>query len=294
MVDYLIYKSNETEVDLNKVKQFESHGDFNKIGVQILQEIGTLVITISAIVRKDNTGKIVPFNKEEAALVGNLVRFGKLGVAFVEQFTKPRLETSMIFFRCMAETYVNLKYFLKFGDQHTLKHYIKNSLRQEWKLLEIIREKTKDKEVLLDIEKRMIESIQRSFDTSEFNSDEMNNSSKWDTKIKERISEIIDPSFYTLIYGNGSHAIHGNWQDIINFHLEKHEDGFIPDTTWTMPTFQLINAATILSCDLLRNYCEEVLPNDDEKTKLLHTISDIGYRSMEVDKLHEEFMKHNR
>ena len=68
MVDYLIYKSNETEVDLNKVKQFESHGDFNKIGVQILQEIGTLVITISAIVRKDNTGKIVPFNKGGWAL----------------------------------------------------------------------------------------------------------------------------------------------------------------------------------------------------------------------------------
>ncbi|MBK9801290.1 MAG: hypothetical protein IPP56_16735 [Bacteroidetes bacterium] len=154
-----------------------------------------------------------------------------------------------------------------------------------------MKERTKDKETLLHIEKRIIASIQNSFETSEFNPDEMNNSSKWDSKIKERLAEIIDPAFYEMIYGNGSHAIHGNWQDILHFHLEKYENGFIPDTTWTMPSFQILNAATILSCDLLRNYCEEILPENSEKDKLLETIKYIGYRSFEIDILHEEFIK---
>ncbi len=291
MPDYLKHKFETKELDKSEIEKFNCNDDFCSLGVEILKELFSLSITISSIERRDANNKNVPFNREEAALVGNLVRFNKLGSAFLEQITKKRLETSMIFFRCLAETYINLKYFLKYKDQHTLRHYIKHSLRLEMQLFDKIKSNIQDKEEILHIENRMMDSIKRSFETSDFDIEDINTSTKWESKVKNRIFEIIDPTFYTCIYGNASHAVHGNWQDLISFHLKKEGDGFIPDSEWTIPSLQIINAATILGCDLLINYCEEVLPNGEDKEKLLHTIKDIGSRSFTLNEQHELFIQ---
>jgi hypothetical protein len=137
----------------------------------------------------------------------------------------------------------------------------------------------------------MIDSINRSFRASDFEEDEISNSSKWNDKIKARIKEIIDPDFYVLIYGNASHSIHGNWQDIITFHLTKERDGFLPDTDWTYPTLQIIFSATVLSCDLLHTYAEEVLPDSENKKKLIASIEYIMTRAFKLDRQHELFIQ---
>lgn len=289
--DYLQFKNKITELDDEKMSAFTTHGEFNELGVELFKEIALLIVPVAAIYKQDEKGKSIPFNHEQAALIGNLVRYCKLCSAFLEQFTKMRLETSLIFFRCLSETYINLKYFLKFKDQYTLNHYIKNSLRQEKDLLEILRRNTSDKKVIENIEARMIDSINRSFKTSDFDENDISNSSKWNDKIKARIKEIIDPDFYILIYGNASHAIHGNWQDIISFHLKKENDGFLPDTEWTYPTLQIIFSATVLSCDLLHNYAEEVLPESKNKRDLIESIEDIMTRAFKLDRQHELFIQ---
>lgn len=292
--DYLIYKHKITNVDDKEVSSFTTHGEFNNLGVELLKEIAVLMVPVSAIYRADENGKKIPFNHEEAALIGNLIRYCKLCNAFLEQFVKQRLETSLIFFRSLSETYINLKYFLKFKDEHTLRHYIKNSLRQEKELLEIIKRNIADKSEIENIEHRIMESVNKAFRTSDFEEDEINNSSKWDNKVKSRIKEIIHPDFYVLIYGNASHAVHGNWQDLINFHLEKEGEGFLPDTEWTYPTLQIIHAATVLSCDLLHNYAKEVLPESDSKNELIDRIEDIMKRTFKLDYQHEIFTQNNR
>lgn len=287
--DYLMFKHKLTDVDDEKIIALTTQGEFNELGVELLKEIAMLMVPVAAIYRQDDKGNKVPFTHEEAALIGNLVRYCKLCNAFLEQFTKKRLETSLIFFRSLSETYINLKYFLKFKDEHTLRHYIKNSLRQEKELLDIIKRNVADKNEVENIEQRMMDSVNKVFRTSDFKEDEINNSSKWDAKVKARVKEIIHPDFYVLIYGNASHAVHGNWQDLINFHLEKEGDGFLPDTDWTYPTLQIIHAATVLSCDLLHNYAEEVLPESENKKKFIESIEDIMIRSFKLDRQHELF-----
>jgi hypothetical protein len=183
---------------------------------------------------------------------------------------------------------------LKYKDEHTLRHYIKHSWRQEKDLLEIIKRNVTSKEQAEHIEERMTNSIKNSFRASDFEEENVNNSTKWDGKVKARIKEIIDPDFYVLIYGSASHAVHGNWQDLITHHLAEENGGFLPDTSWTYPTLQLLIATTILSGDLLHNYVEEVIPNDNKKRELLVLIEDIIERTFKLDKAHELFIQRER
>lgn len=285
------FRDKITEIDNGKISSFTTHGEFNELGVELFKEIALLIVPVASLYKQDEKGNSIPFNQEQAAIVGNLVRYCKLCNCFLEQFTKKRLETSLIFFRCLAETYINLKYFLKFKDQNTIRHYIKNSLRQEKDVLEILKRNVANKKGIEHIETRMMDSINRAFIASDFEEEDISSSSKWNEKVKARIKEIIHPDFYVLIYGNASHAVHGNWQDIIAFHLKKEQEGFLPDTDWTLPTLQIIFSATVLSCDLLHNYADEVLPDSDNKRTLITSVENIMTRAFHLDRQHELFIQ---
>lgn len=289
--DYLMYKTERTEINEEKILDFDDHGEFSHLAVEIFKEISVLIVTVSSIRRRSN-GVEIPYNREEAALFGNLVRYCKISSAYLEQYTKKRTETCMILLRSLMETYINLKYFLKCKDQYTLSHYIKHSLKQEKLLLEFIRQNGGNDPTLEHIEQRMTESINRSIKDSGFTEDEISNSSKWADKVKQRLTEIINPSLY-IIYGNSSHSVHGNWQDLLFFHLSKSGDGFMPKSEWTTPTIQLLAPVTLMSCDLLKNFSEEVLPASDNKDILLEEIKDIFVRAYKLDKLHEQFIQKN-
>jgi hypothetical protein len=292
--DYLMHKHPFTLVEKEVIELFTSNDEFNMVGVELFKEILSPLITIVSVERLNSDGNIVPFNHEEAALIGNLVRYNKLCSAFLEQFTRKRTETSLIFLRCITETFVNLKFFLKYKDQSTLNHYIKQSLRQEKQFIELVRKNISDKSQADDIEIRMQDSIKRSFRASDFEEDEINNSSKWDEKVKSRINEILGPEAYILLYGSSSHAVHGNWQDLINFHLTASGDGFLPNIEWSTPTLQILSAVTLLSCDLLRDYAAEVLPDSESKNVLLEFVDDLMQRTILVDVTHETFIQNKR
>ncbi|MDZ7797803.1 MAG: hypothetical protein U5N56_12540 [Candidatus Marinimicrobia bacterium] len=97
--------------------KFENYNDFNHIGVDLFKEITIPIRIISSIKRANpETGKIVEYDKEIAVIIGSFVRYGKLTSSLLEQFTQARTENAIIFFRCLAETYINLKYFLKYTE----------------------------------------------------------------------------------------------------------------------------------------------------------------------------------
>jgi hypothetical protein len=285
---YLLHHIEKPEVIPESI---DNENEFNRIGVEIFKEVGGLLVTIAGGIKVNSSGNEVPYSKEEAVIVGSLVRYSKLSIGFIEQYSQSRLETSMIMLRCLAETYVNLKYFLKYADAHTLRHFIKHSLQTEYEILDILRQNTSDKDVLEPIEERIIKSMSKAFDDADFDKSQMNRSSKWNTKIKQRLSEIIGPSAYALIYGLASHSIHGNWQDLVLYNLEKKDDGFYPYPDWATPRLQILTVSTIFSCDVLANYIERMLPDNDHSSELIAILSDITTRAGRLDQMHEKFIQ---
>jgi hypothetical protein len=269
--------------------------DFNKVGVELFKEIAIPIRIISSSKRVNpQTGEFIEYEKETAVIIGSFVRYGKLTSSLLEQFTQTRAENAIIFFRCLAETFINLKYFLKYSDDFTIKHFIKHSLQTEKEMLEIIRKNVSDKEQMSHIEKRMTKSINQAFDETDFDFDELNKSTKWNKKVKSRISDILHPEAYSFIYGAGSQAIHGNWQDLVSFHLEKGENGYFPKTEWTVPQIQILTSATIMSCDILKEYLEFFIPNDNERSELFKLIQDISNRCEKLVEIHENYLKEKK
>lgn len=292
MNQYFKY-ANEQEIEIPD--NIGDENEFNRVGVELFKEIGILNTTVSSGSKYDaGSQKEVPFSKEEAVIAGSLVRYSKLGVAFIEQYAKGRLETTMIMFRGLAETYVNLKFFLKYADAHTLRHFIKHSLQAEYQVLNILRENTSSKEILEPIEKRIIATMRRAFDDADFDESEMNSSSKWEKKIKARLAEIINPQAYSLIYGMASHAIHGTWQDLVTCHLTKKDGGFYTHPEWSMPRLQVLSVATVLSCDLLESYSKRLLPENNDRQELLVRIAGIMEKASVLDQMHEKFMQNEK
>jgi hypothetical protein len=287
--DYLSQANPRTEIDEDKIRLFDSEDDFNFLGVELFKEIAVLGAPIACSIHKDEDGNTIPFDMDTAPIVGNLVRYTKLSNALLEQFVQKRTETATIIFRCLAETFVNLKYFINYKDAHTTRHYIKKSLVLEKDLIEIIKRNVSDAGQSKAIEDRMIKSITKTFKISKFEFEQVNNSIKWDAKIKAKIKEILHPDFYVLIYGTASHAVHGNWQDLIIHHLDEYEDGFLPKANWTYPTLQMIESATAISCNLWHDYISNVQDHGDERDKLLAHIMDIRNRCKKLGEAHEEF-----
>jgi hypothetical protein len=218
----------------------------------------------------DLSGEPKVITRDEAIIGGNMVRMCKLNTSFIQNICERKLEICFIINRCIAETGVNIKYMLIEGEPRVRKNYIKHSLRTEKELSQIILDNIRKRgENVLPIEARMQESIRRSFEKSDFEFDEVSNSSKWKS-IKSRSEVVAGPEFYSVLYGIASHSVHGNWQDILYNHLHTVDGGFKLDTEWQQPRPQLLDATIQINLDINYLFVEKEFSD----AKLIENIRD--------------------
>jgi hypothetical protein len=105
----------------------------------------------------------------------------------------------------------------------------------------------------------MQNSISSSFEKSDFELDEVNNSSRWKS-VKSRCELVAGPEFYSVLYGIASHSIHGNWQDILYNDLRSiNDEGYILDLEWHSPRPQLLDATIQINLDISNVFAEKEL-----------------------------------
>jgi len=275
---------------LTELKGFDDEESFMDAYVELLKKSITLLyLTVGERYCKGEEGLPKKINRDEAIVAGNLTRLIKLNTSFIENICNRKLEICYILLRCIAETAINTQYMLIEGEEGVFVNYIKYSLITEKKLLETIQENVSEREgKKLHIEHRMQTSIEYSFENSDFDLGDVNKSSKWKS-IAERAKEVAGDQFYKVFYGEASHSIHDNWQDILMNNLSKNSDGFEINLKWNRPRPQIMDAAIILNLLVAKKFVEkEKLDNKeiyDEKFKLLMEYLE----SILLN--HEEFLK---
>jgi hypothetical protein len=203
-----------------EIEKFEEEFDFMDAGVELLKQTIELVFLVVQDRYYDEEQSPSKLNRDEAVIAGNLVRIIKLSTSFLENICNHKLEICYILNRCIAETYINLRYLLEEDEANVTKNFIKKSLLQEKELWESILENIDNRNgEKLPIEERMQNSIRSSFEDSDFELDEVKRSHKWKS-VKNRASIVGSDQFYSIYYGMSSHSIHGNWQDILMNNLE--------------------------------------------------------------------------
>jgi hypothetical protein len=175
------------------------------------------------------------------------------------------------------------------GEENVLRNYIKYSLRTEKELWNTIKDNVEDRnDEKLHIEERMQESIERSFNSSDFDLENVNRSSKWKS-IAKRAEYVAGDQFYKIFYGLGSHSIHGNWQDILMNNLTRENDGFKINLEWNRPRPQIMDGAIGMNLLLTKSFVEKENLKESkyylEKTELL-----MNYQSDLLNE-HEKYLK---
>jgi hypothetical protein len=279
-------KVKRTEVDPNVVCSFESEHEFIGLSVELLIEASSYVCI---------AGNILPpagiaWTRHEAVLVGHLVRLYKLNSALLDQTCQHRRETTFIFARLAFECIVNSLFLIRNDRTEIVQSYIEHSMRHEKRLKDRIHANIKARTgEILPIEKRMLASIKRTAKKSEVDLDYIDPPKNWAGKnLFDKAMEVGLGEAYLGAFAGPSNSVHGNWQDLLEYHLEVVDGGFLPDFEWHSPRPQLLTTIAHLTIITLDEYFSEIIgPAGNAVAEML---PDLHERVQSLVHLHEEFL----
>lgn len=283
------------KIDIEEIKKFDSEEDFMSLAVELFKEIAQITSVLSCIYRLDRKKKPRKWTRNEAILGGLMVRICKLQSGILDQTCQKRREIMFILLRCLAESLVNLNYLLKNGNDDLFDEYVASSLTEEKNLLDKIQKNIENRGYELPIETRMKNSIELAFKKSSFSYTQINGKrgKNWGKNLYERTKSIEMKSSYFSLFGLPSHAVHGNWQDLITYHLNYENGVFSPNLNWGYPRPQLLFIASLLSAKTNKLYLNNVIPKYPDKNQINKLLDDFLIRIHKADELHEQFLQKN-
>lgn len=277
---------NRVEIDSEKIREFSKEHEFTGLAVELLIEAGSYVC-IGASILPPSPHR---WNRHEAVVIGHLVRLYKLTSAMLDQTCQHRRETTFIFGRLAFECIVNTLFLIKNDKPEIASSYIEYSMRHEKRLRDRILSniETRGGEVL-HIEQRMLRSIKSSAKRSGVDLDLIKPPTNWGGKnLFEKAKDVGLEEAYLGAFAGPSHAVHGNWQDLLEYHLDSDEDGYTADLDWHRPRPQLLTTLAHLIAETLSVFFSEVLGELGDE--LAEKVSDLQERVGQLVYLHEEFL----
>jgi hypothetical protein len=290
MLGHTVPEVKRVEIDPAAIATFSRESEFTALAVDLMVETASYCCIAAG-----TLGARTSWDRDTAAVAGNMVRQYKLLDAFLDQVCKHRDETGMILARLVFETTVNIRFLIRNFTPSLIDSYIRHSLRHERRLRDRIRKAIDERGgVTLHIEDRMLRSIERAARAAFINLDEIDLKDKqpWGGKnIFEKARGVGLEKFYSAAFGGGSHSIHGNWQELYANHLEW-EDGsneFTPKLTWKMPRPQLVTSFAILINDTIKIFFQ-FIAGDEASNYFDPLLDDLHHRVLDLVDAHEKYL----
>jgi hypothetical protein len=284
----------KTKIEIKEIERFSSEEQFMPLCVELFKEVSKITSILACIYRLDGNGNPRKWTRDEAVLGGLMVRISKLSLGILDQTCQRHMEIIHILLRCFGESLINIKYLLKNKNNVKLfNEYIEYSLREEKRLLNKINQNISRRRSELPIEVRMKSSISKSFETSGFSPKQVNENKweAWGEKIYQRAKSLGIEEEYFAMFSLPSHFVHGNWQDLITYHLDYENGEFSPRTDWKCPRPQFLLATSLLSSETNKLYLNEIITECSEKEEISKLLDDIIIRVRVADELHEKFLQ---
>lgn len=268
------------------VRAFDHEEDYTGLSVELLVETSSHLCVAASILPSPT----IRWNRHEAVLVGHLVRLYKLLSALIDQTCQRRRETSFVFARLAFECIVNTLFLIQNDNAEVIASYIEYSMRHEKRLRDRIRSNISNRGGgILPIEERMLRSIEASAKNSRVDLDQINPPQNWGGKnLFEKAKEVGLEEAYLGAFAGPSHSVHGNWQDLLEYHLDVDGDEFGPVLTWHRPRPQLLTTLSLLTIHTLETYFSSIVGKAGNE--IAEKLPDLRSRIIEFVNLHEEFL----
>lgn len=276
-------------VDAEELAKFSHEDGFTELAVRLMVETSSWVCVAAC-----TMGSKTVWDRDHAAICGNMVRLYKLLHSVLDQTRQRRQETSFILSRLVFETIVNIRYMIKEFSPELIDSYIAYSFQHERKLRDVIQENigSRDGETL-PIEDRMLKSINRSAAVAGVMLDDINSRQKgpWGGKnLFEKSQAVGLESAYLAAFGGASHSVHGNWHELYGNHLHWDEkEGFTPNPDWHRPRPQVLFAVSALVIETLDIYFDFMC--GEQATEIFEKpLEDLSARLFQVNVAHEAYL----
>lgn len=207
------------------VKQCTESKDFRPILFEWYKYVG-IFCNIVACISPDSPAirKVHPIHY--AILTGLLNRCSRLMLSNVRLSSIRKYgETTSLLDRSISETAIKVQWLCHKNNAESFVRYIADSLSQDLILKKQISENIANRNGnILEIEQRMLKSIDRYIKLSELSEQDINNAKRLPNFYSMCDDLKLGELFYTAIQRMGSHAVHGTWSELVANYLQ-HENG---------------------------------------------------------------------
>ena len=207
--------------------------------------------------------KLNGLSRNQAIITGHLIRIRKLYRGMRIHASKDQLELAIVFHRPIIETIVYMVYMVKNEcNPETYESFVITSYMGDRERFFFLQEQNKKRE-LLNIEKRMLESITEDLKRDQVSEDTLRNCNhkSVDGKPFKQIMEDIDFNNeidgynrgYDL-YRNCSRSIHPNWRDMSRYSLIYKDGRYFPHIDFRSVDMRVAGSITIMCLGCLLTY----------------------------------------
>jgi hypothetical protein len=233
------------------------------------------------------------WDRDRAAVGGNMVRLYKLLDSFLDQTSQRREEISWILGRLIFETAVNIRYLIANFSEELIDSYVKHALRQERLLFDRVQTNIRERGWMLPVEDRMLKSIRRAVSAAGVSLDDVDPTDRrpWGGKNAYQKTQAVGlGDAYLAAFGGGSQNIHGNWNEVYGNNLHWDEaDSFTPNTEWRYPRPQMINALALVVVGTIKLYFD-FMAGEEVGGYFTPLLSDLHGRIYTVVEAHEAYL----
>jgi len=224
------------------------------------------------------------FPLNEAPILGLLVRIWKILKEIVVYYEKNNGDMVGLLDRPLIESAVVAKYLL-LRDESVIEDYRKCSYKDR---LRILHDAATNSEFFeTPAGNRLLASVERKMTLEALSTESfaVQRKNRWKLGGKnffQIFSEIEPPDLYKFLYGIPSESIHGSWNDSMDYHLTRNEDG----TFFANPHYQEVDVRFIspllrLCDDPYRLWLRRIQAEDVYLTKVLDWIRAMNIRLFE-------------
>jgi Family of unknown function (DUF5677) len=279
-------------VDVKPVHNCKTLHESGGIAFELYKE-ACRVVVFAAHLTDDTAAAHGGFARNQAICAGLMVKISKFMVTVIQLSTgDDRGEVVLALNRIIFESAVSLEFLVRSKDGKYFDQFVDFSLGPERELHDQIEANiiARNGEVL-DIEKRLLNSISRLCDASGMRIEEVQrNHRDWGENVRERLKALGKESLYATVYRMPSHAVHGSWPDLLLGHLAYDEKNkvFQPETKWTRVGSRLLAPIACLVLEAVDPYLERFFPASSQRHMLQERIEDLRGRLIEADEADEK------
>ncbi|MBT3635214.1 MAG: hypothetical protein HOB17_10235 [Candidatus Marinimicrobia bacterium] len=219
----------------------------------------------SPALRKDICGR------DYAVLIGLMNRCAKLMHANIDLSHKGAFgETTSIIDRCIFESSVILNWLCANNNKDKFDRYIASGFRTELELKTQIQNAIDKRDgVHLQIEDRMLASVDRHIEQAEFDEEALKNTKQLPDLAAMLVALGKDRIIYTTGQRIGSHHVHGTWVGLRMHYITREENGLFRTRGKTDTHVNQYVYISLIVLETLKSFVRFLFVDSDEETEVV-------------------------